>query len=129
MKQKSIKKYAGFLTLLALFSSSVSYADSSYVSGTLNRSGHLVQYDYTRTHTFDGPISLSITDLPAGYLRLGLRNMNASGGPQFTDTLQWNVTGTKEWGDILRGTRFAFQGRMPESRWGADTTWGGYLTY
>ncbi|MDG3132580.1 hypothetical protein MKL26_06060 [Streptococcus suis] len=105
------------------------YADTSRVSGTLNRSGSLVQYDYTRTHTFNGPISLNIDDLPAGYLRLGLRNMNEAGGPQFTETVQWNVRGTKEWSDILRGTRFAFQGRMKASGWGADTTCGGYLTY
>ncbi|HEM4052124.1 TPA: hypothetical protein U1W00_000030 [Streptococcus suis] len=129
MQFKSAKKYLGLLGLATLLTSSIVYADTSRVSGTLNRSGSLVQYDYTRTHTFDGPISLDIDDLPAGHLRLGLRNMNAAGGPQFTNTLQWNVRGLKEWPNILRGTRFAFQGRMKASGWGADNSWGGELTY
>ena len=81
---------------------SVAYADNTYVSGDLNTSGALVRYDYTRTHTFNGP---------------------------FTETLQWNAEGTKSWDDILKGTRFAFQGRMKECRWFCDNTWGGSLTY
>lgn len=108
---------------------SPAFADTTYVSGELNSSGSLVQYDYTRTHTFNGSISLSVDDMPSGYLRLGLRNMKKSGGPQFTDSLQWNRTGLKEWPDILKGTRFAFQGRMKQSGWFSDITWGGHLTY
>lgn len=108
---------------------SVAYADNTYVSGDLNTSGALVRYDYTRTHTFNGPITLSVNNMPSGHLRLGLRNMNQSDGPQFTETLQWNAEGTKSWDDILKGTRFAFQGRMKECRWFCDNTWGGSLTY
>lgn len=107
----------------------VAYADNSYVSGQLNTSGSLVQYDYTRTHTFNGPISLSVSDMPSGHLRLGLRNMKQSGGPQFTGTLQWNAKGAKSWDNILKGTRFAFQGRMKACNWFCDNTWGGDLTY
>lgn len=108
----------------------VAYADNSYVSGELNKSGSLVQYDYVRTHSFTGPISLSVDNMPSGYLRLGLRNMKKSGGPQFTDSLQWNAKGAKQWDNILRGTKFAFQGRMKKtSSWFADITWGGDLTY
>lgn len=103
--------------------------DNSYVSGRLNTSGSLVQYDYTRTHTFNGPISLSVSDMPRGHLRLGLRNMKQSGGPQFTGTLQWNAKGAKSWDNILKGTRFAFQGRMKACNWFCDNTWGGDLTY
>ncbi|CCE74439.1 hypothetical protein [Clavibacter nebraskensis] len=63
-------------------------ADTTTVGGDLNKSGSLVQYDYTRTHTFTGLITLGITQMPgSNLLRLGLRNMNASGGPQFTDSL------------------------------------------
>lgn len=107
----------------------VAYAANTYVSGELNTAGTLVQYDYTRMHTFNGPITLSVDNMPSGYLRLGLRNMNQSGGPQFTETLHWNTGGTKSWNDILKGTRFAFQGRMQECRWVCDYVWGGSLTY
>ncbi len=107
----------------------VAYAANTYVSGDLNTTGSLVQYDYTREHTFNGPITLSVDNMPSVHLRLGLRNMNKSGGPQFTETLQWNARGTKSWDDILKGTRFAFQGRMKECRWFCDNTWGGSLTY
>ena len=56
--------------------------------------------------------------------------MKASGGPQFTDSLQWNTTGAKQWDNILKGTKFAFQGRMQAtSSPFADITWGGNLTY
>ena len=118
-------------SLVMLFGVSMAvYADNAYVSGELNKSGSLVQYDYVRTHTFTGPISLSINDMPSGYLRLGLRNMKQSGGPQFTDTLQWNAKGAKQWDDVLQGTKFAFQGRMKATgSWFADITWGGDLTY
>ncbi|HEL0567450.1 TPA: hypothetical protein TUT10_002028 [Streptococcus equi subsp. zooepidemicus] len=110
--------------------STIARADNAYVSGQLNKSGSLVQYDYVRTHSYTGPISLSINDMPSGYLRLGLRNMKQSGGPQFTDTLQWNTKGAKQWDDILKGTKFAFQGRMQATgSWFADITWGGDLTY
>lgn len=129
---KALKRIGCFTTALALtllVYSSTAYADTSYVSGELNRKGTLVQYDYTRTHTFYGPISLSIDDMPSGYLRLGLRNMRQAGGPQFTESLQWNTVGLKAWDDILQGTRFAFQGRMQPSGWFADITWGGNLTY
>ncbi|WP_353066773.1 hypothetical protein [Arcanobacterium hippocoleae] len=113
-------------------SAGIAYADSSHVSGYLNTSGSLVKYDYTRTHTYNGPISLSVNDMPSGHLRLGLRNMKQSGGPQFTNTLQWNAAGAKSWDNILRGTRFAFQGRMQACSWYnvfCDNKWGGDLTY
>lgn len=78
----------------------------------------------------DGPISLSVDNMPAGYLRLGLRNMKQSGGPQFTDSLQWNAKGAKQWDNILKGTKFAFQGRMQATSIPfADNKWGGDLTY
>lgn len=108
---------------------SIAYADTSHVGGELNKSGSLVRYDYTRTHTYTGPISLYVDDMPSGYLRLGLRNMKIHGGPQFTKTLQWDRTGTKAWDNILKGTRFAFQGRMKHSSFWSDNTWGGDLTY
>lgn len=42
---------------LAIGCAGTAWADNAYVSGELNKSGSLVQYDYTRTHTFTGPIS------------------------------------------------------------------------
>ncbi|WP_445443226.1 hypothetical protein [Clavibacter sp. km1a] len=110
-------------------------ADTTTVGGDLNRSGSLVQYDYTRTHTFEGPISLGVTQMPgSNVLRLGLRNMNASGGPQFTDSVQWNENATKEFTSsgtttILRSTRFAFQGRMGSCSLFCGVHWEGTLTY
>ncbi|MBR5951256.1 MAG: hypothetical protein IKZ87_07475, partial [Actinomycetaceae bacterium] len=91
--------------------------------------GSLVQYNTTRTHTFNGAISLNVTDMPSGYLRLGLRNMKVAGGPQFTDTIQWNARGGKEWYNILKDTKFALQGRMKPGGWYSDNVWGGTLTY
>lgn len=128
----SFKK--GFLAATATIAmlvggAGVAYADNAYVSGQLNTSGSLVRYDYTRTHSFNGPITLSVNDMPSGHLRLGLRNMKQPGGPQFTHTLQWNDEGAKSWNNILRGTRFAFQGRMKACSWFCDNTWGGDLTY
>ena len=108
---------------------SLAHADNSRVGGQLNKSGSLVKYDYTRTHTFTGPISLTIDDMTSTNLRLGLRNMKKDGGPQFTSTLEWSTTGSKAWGNILVGTRFAFQGRMGKCGWFCDYTWGGELTY
>ena len=105
--KKSLKfKSAIALAIVAVFSCSVvAYAD-------------------------DGPISLSVDNMPAGYLRLGLRNMKQSGGPQFTDSLQWNAKGAKQWDNILKGTKFAFQGRMQATSIPfADNKWGGDLTY
>lgn len=59
-----------------------------------------------------------------------LRNMKQSGGPQFTDSLQWNAKGAKQWDNILKGTKFAFQGRMQATSIPfADNKWGGDLTY
>lgn len=130
--EKLFKKVStlGFALIIVFGFSTVTYADVTYVGGELNRSGSLVQYDYVRTHTFDGPITLSIDKMPFGYLRLGLRNMRAAGGPQFTESLQWNDKGTKEWSDILNGTRFAFQGRMQATKsMFANREWGGNLTY
>lgn len=114
---------------LVLGGAGIALADNAYVKGELNTSGALVKYDYTRTHTYTGPISLSVNDMPSGHLRLGLRNMKQSGGPQFTDSLQWNTTGAKSWDNILENTRFAFQGRMKACKWWCDRTWGGDLTY
>ena len=114
--KKSLKfKSAIALAIVAVFSCSVvAYADNAYVGGELNRSGSLVKYD----------------NMPAGYLRLGLRNMKQSGGPQFTDSLQWNAKGAKQWDNILKGTKFAFQGRMQATSIPfADNKWGGDLTY
>lgn len=88
-----------------------------------------MQYDYTRTHSYYGPITLDVNHMPYGYLRLGLRNMGAPGGPQFTETHQWNRAGVKSWNDILAGTRFAFQGRMKRCDWGCPDYWGGHLNY
>lgn len=48
-------------------------ADNIYVSGELNRGGHLVQYSTFRTHTFTGPINMNLTNNTANYTRLGLR--------------------------------------------------------
>lgn len=110
-------------------------ADTTTVGGDLNKSGSLVQYDYTRTHTFTGPITLGITQMPgSNLLRLGLRNMNASGGPQFTDSLQWTENATKEFTsggttEILRSTRFAFQGRMGSCGLFCGVHWEGALDY
>ncbi|WP_231367356.1 hypothetical protein [Schaalia sp. ZJ405] len=120
---------AGATLIILAGNAGIAYADNSYVSGQLNTSGSLVQYDYTRTHTYTGPISLSVSDMPSGHLRLGLRNMKQVGGPQFTGTLQWNAKGAKSWENIRSGTRFAFQGRMKACSWLCDNTWGGDLTY
>lgn len=114
--------------------SSPAMADTTTVGGDLNRSGSLVQYDYTRTHTFTGPITLNITKMPGSQLRLGLRNMNASGGPQFTDSMVWNSNGSKEFTaggttTILKQTRFAFQGRMASCGWPCSVSWQGSLNY
>ena len=58
MKKSSKIRKSIALMIVSVFSFSVvAYADNAYVSGELNRSGSLVQYDYVRTHTFDGPIS------------------------------------------------------------------------
>lgn len=109
-------------------------ADTSRVSGDLNRSGALVQYDYTRTHTFTGPIALNVTKMPGSQLRLGLRNMKAAGGPQFTNTTVWNSRGHREFTangttTILRQTRFALQGRMGSCGWPCSVSWSGTLSY
>lgn len=125
-------KYAAAMALaagMALGGGTPAHADNSYVEGTLNTSGSLVKYDYTRTHTFTGPISLSVDNLTGTNLRLGLRNMKVSGGPQFTSTLEWKAKGAKSWGTIKVGTRFAMQGRMNKCGWFCDNTWGGDLTY
>ena len=56
--------------------------------------------------------------------------MKQSGGPQFTDSLQWNAKGAKLSDNILKGTKFAFQGRMQATSIPfADNKWGGDLTY
>lgn len=129
---KKMKTKLAALALAGVMSVSVTgtaLAANSYVSGELNSSGSLVRYDYTRTHSFTGPITLNVVDMPSGHLRLGLRNMKKAGGPQFTDTIQWNVAGTRSWDRILVGTRFALQGRMKSCWWWCDRTWGGTLTY
>lgn len=128
MKKKIL---AGILATVTMLTLSIPvYADNTYVCGELNKSGSLDEYDYVRTHTYSGPISLSIDNMTYGYLRLGLRNMKQSGGPQFTDTLQWNAKGAKQWDNILAGIKFAFQGRMKAtSNLFADTKWEGVLTY
>lgn len=119
------------LILMGVFTMQIAVAaDTSYVSGELNRSGSLVQYSYIRTHDYYGSITLVVDNMPAGYLRLGLRNMSAVGGPQFSNSLQWNTTGTKSWTDVKAGVKFAFQGRMQAtSNPFADNIWGGTLIY
>ena len=67
--------------------------------------------------------------MPSGYLRLGLRNMKVSGGPQFSQTRQWNDKGAQQWDQVKKGTQFAFQGRMKKSMFWEDNRWGGDLTY
>lgn len=125
------KRFLAVAGTVAIFfgGAGVAYANTSGIGGQLNTSGSLVKYDYTRTHTFSGPITLSVTNMPSGYLRLGLRNMKQPGGPQFSDTIKWNTTGTRSWEGVRKGTRFAFQGRMKQCSWWCDNSWGGTLTY
>lgn len=130
IKDKKVGAIVAAVSMIAAMGigSSVAFADGQYVGGQLNTSGALVQYSTTRTHTFSGPIALYVDNMPSGYLRLGLRNMNAAGGPQFTNSLQWNARGSQQWDNILVNTRFAMQGRM-QAYAGGDNVWGGQLTY
>lgn len=130
MMKKKLKRMTAFiLTGVMVFQVAVA-ADTSYVSGNMNRDGTLVQYNSIRTHVNYGSIGLSVNDMPYGYLRLGLRNMSKPDGPQFSRTIQWNQTGTQEWTDVLAGVKFALQGRMkPTTNVLADTKWGGTLFY
>ncbi|MDP9801625.1 hypothetical protein J2S49_001701 [Arcanobacterium wilhelmae] len=108
----------------------VANADTTRIGGDLNTSGALVKYDYTRTHTFNGPITIDIDDMPSTYLRLGLRNMKIAGGPQFGQSIQWNSVGRHSWTGVRKGTRFALQGRMGATWfWQRDNHWGGTITY
>ena len=130
MKLKNKMAALGVSVVLAVGGTAgIANADTTSVGGELNTSGSLVQYNTTRTHTFNGSISLNVTNMPSGYLRLGLRNMKVAGGPQFTDTIQWNAPGGKEWYNILKDTKFALQGRMKPGSWYSDNYWGGTLTY
>lgn len=113
---------------------SPAFADTTGITGELNRSGSLVTYDSTRTHSFTGPITLNASETTSTYLRLGLRNDNQQDRPQFTDTTQWNSPSSKEFtaggtNQILVGTRFSFQGRMGECGWPCGTQWSGSLSY
>ncbi|MED9968002.1 MAG: hypothetical protein UFJ18_14670 [Blautia sp.] len=130
MMKKKLKRMTAFiLTGVMVFQVAVA-ADTTYVSGDLNRKGDLVQYNSIRTHVNYGSIGLSVNDMPYGYLRLGLRNMSKPDGPQFSRTIQWDQTGTQEWTDVLAGVKFALQGRMKAtSNRFADNTWGGTLFY
>ncbi|MGV9189322.1 hypothetical protein ACTOVN_06630 [Arcanobacterium canis] len=75
----------------------VAYADTTPISGDLNTSGSLVKYDYTRTHTFNGSMTIDINGIPSTYLQLGLRKMKIAGGPQIGGTLQWGKKGKHWW--------------------------------
>lgn len=113
--------------------SSVAYAETNFIEGHMDKTGQLVQYDRVRRHTFTGPITLQVNHMPSGYLRLGLRNMNKKGGPQFTDSYQWDRPGSKSWGNILVNTRFAVQGRMKScGGWwnlACDDYWSGEIIF
>lgn len=106
-------------------------ADNIYVSGELNRGGHLVQYSTFRTHTFTGPINMNLTNNTANYTRLGLRYTN---GTQFTQTIQFNAPGNQNFPllngstTIAQGTYFAINGRMGSCTL-CDNIWGGWLNY
>lgn len=118
---------------LLLGSTMSAYAETDQVDGHMNKDGSLVQYDRERVHEHNGPIILNITHLPSGYLRMGLRNMRAPGGPQFTDSYQWDHTGAKAWNNILANTHFALQGRMKGCGgwWNltCDDYWSGEVTF
>lgn len=128
MPKKPLAVVAVTVVVLA-FGAAPAYADTASVGGELNRGGSLVQYNQQRTHAFDGPISMNITDMPGSYLRLGLRNMKKPGGPQFGDSLQWNSPGGQSWDGVKKGTKFALQGRMGKCHFFCDNTWAGTLTF
>lgn len=128
MKLKNKMTALGVSIILAVGGTAgIANADTTNIWGTLHPEGYLVKYDKTRIHTFNGPITLNVTDMPSGYLRLGLRDMARRGGPQFTATKQWNKTGSQYWPNIAKGQKFAIQGRMKPA--GPDWKWGGRLTY
>lgn len=74
--KKSLKfKSAIALAIVAVFSCrEVAYGRRHMWEENLTEAV-LYKYDYVRTHTYDGPISWFADNMPAGYLRLGLRNM------------------------------------------------------
>ncbi len=110
----------------------MAFADSVNVGGDLSKNGTLVQYPTYRTHTFTGPINLNLTDNTSNYTRLGLRDTN---GSQFTNTAQWNATGSQNFvlpggsTTIAVGKQSAFNGRMGECGLFCDYHWGGSLNY
>lgn len=107
---------------------SVQAAVSHFVQGQLNTRGNLVQYSKVRTHTYEGAIRLNVTDMPYGYLRLGLRDVRYKDGRQLAGTVTWYAKGSKSFGTFKKGTRFAIQGRMQKAP-GRDNTWGGNLSF
>lgn len=121
-----------FLGAFALVLPGVAFADSTYVSGSLNTSGSLVQYSTFRTHTFTGPINMNLDNNTQNYTRLGLRDTS---GNQFTNTSQWNAPGSQNFvlpsgsTTIGAGKQFAFNGRMGACGWFCDNVWGGTLNY
>jgi hypothetical protein len=116
----------------ALILPSVALADTTPVGGTLNTSGALVQYSHFRTHTFNGPINMNITDNTATFTRLGLRD---AAGVQFTQTTQWNGLGAQDFltpagGKVFpNGKQFAINGRMGACGGCFNNDWSGILTY
>lgn len=97
---------------------------TSYVSGLMNTSGSLTQYNNYRVKNGYGSIGLNIDNMTSGYLRLGLIDTSRN---QFSDSIQWNRVGYDYWYGVQNGTWFAFQGRMAPG--GTDNDWGGTLTY
>ena len=129
MKSTTKRKVGAIATGVAAVTSlglgaSTALAATSVVSGNLNPNGALVQYATYRTKQGYGSIGLNVTNMPSGYLRLGLINANHV---QFSDSIQWNTKGYKSWSGVYSGTRFALQGRMASG--GTDTYWSGVLTY
>ena len=130
--KRLIKRVNTFgLALMMFFGANmVVYADDrqqEYIRGELNTSGALVQYSTRRTHLYDGPIILHVDKMPYGHLRLGLCDTS---GNQFTESLQWDHCGGKQWNGVPYGKTFIFQGRMKRTGlWTASNTWGGYLFY
>lgn len=104
-------------------------AAAADTSGVVNRNCTLTQYRTWRTNTVVR-IDLNDRDRMHGPTRMGLRG---SDGVQFTNTRQFESTGTYNLGDSVRvGTRFAMQARcVDQISWTGwhGHTWHGKIYY
>lgn len=95
------------------------------VSGELYQDGSLTQYATYRTST-GGSISITVEDMPATTLRIGLRDQ---AGEQFGGSLEWKEPGTQTFGHFPAGTQFALNARMTSCDDNCKHTWAGTLNH